>query len=132
MSLYLHALQQYATFSGRARRAEYWYFFLFNALIMIGLMLADLSTGLFDDVAGIGLLSGIYAVGVVLPALAVTARRLHDTGRSGWWILLLFIPFLGPLVILVFSVMDSEPGENRYGPNPKDEYLSTRSAGAYA
>ena len=99
MNWYLGVLQNYADFSGRARRTEYWMFTLFNALISIAL----------------------YALAVLVPSLAVLVRRLHDTGRSGWWMLIALIPFLGGLILFVFTVMDSEPGRNDYGPNPKHE-----------
>jgi uncharacterized membrane protein YhaH (DUF805 family) len=65
-------------------------------------------------------LSGIYALGVLVPDITVSVRRLHDTSRCGWWLLLVLVPVIGPLVLLVFMVLDSQPGENAYGPNPKD------------
>lgn len=116
---YLWVLKKYAVFSGRAQRAEYWYFVLFNCLAIIGLVIIDSITGSFDDDAGIGLLSGLYYLGVLLPSLAVTVRRLHDTGRSGWWMLIALLPFLGGLILLFFTVQDSQPGGNQYGLNPK-------------
>lgn len=75
--------------------------------------------GSFNPEAGIGLLGGIYTLAVLIPGLAVTIRRLHDTGRSGWWFLIILIPILGPIVLLVFMVLDSQPTDNNYGPNPK-------------
>lgn len=121
MNWYLGVLQNYADFSGRARRTEYWMFTLFNALISIALTVLDALFGTLDLEAGIGLLSTIYALAVLVPSLAVLVRRLHDTGRSGWWMLIALIPFLGGLILFVFTVMDSEPGRNDYGPNPKHE-----------
>jgi uncharacterized membrane protein YhaH (DUF805 family) len=110
---YLDVLKKYAEFSGRARRKEYWMFFLFYFLIAIaiGIVEAVIHTG--------GILGGIYALAMLIPGLAVTVRRLHDTGRTGWWILIGLIPVIGTIVLLVFMVLDSQPGDNEYGPNPK-------------
>jgi len=119
MSWYLEVLKKYAVFSGRARRKEYWYFFLFNVLITIVLLVIDGMTGTLVAEAGIGLLGSIYALAVLIPALAVSVRRLHDTDRSGWWLLIMLVPLIGVIVILVFTVQDSKPGENQYGSNPK-------------
>ncbi|MFO7704726.1 MAG: DUF805 domain-containing protein [Halopseudomonas sp.] len=119
MDWYLEVLRKYAVFSGRARRKEYWFFTLFSLLAMLLLSLIDGMLGLVSSEAGTGLLSGIYALGVFLPSLAVTVRRLHDTSRTGWWILIALIPLIGALVLLVFTVLDSTPGSNQYGPDPK-------------
>lgn len=119
MDWYIGVLKQYAVFDGRSRRAEYWYFVLFNALAGIGLALIDNVTGTYDSDMGIGLLGGIYSLAVLLPTIGVSIRRLHVTGRSGWWLLMVFIPLLGAIVLIVFLVMDSDAGENQYGPNPK-------------
>ena len=120
MNWYLLALKKYAVFSGRSRRKEYWLFFLFNFLITIALLFIDGMVGTFDAQAGIGLFGAIYALGILVPGIAVSVRRLHDTDRSGWWLLILFIPLIGAIVYLVFTVLDSTPGDNRHGPNPKD------------
>lgn len=119
MNWYREALRKYATFEGRARRKEYWFFVLFNFLAVVVLSVVDMMIGTFDEKAEIGLLSGVYLLAVLIPSIAVTVRRLHDTDRSGWWILLNFIPVIGSIVILVFAVLDSQPGGNRFGPNPK-------------
>ncbi len=119
MKWYLEVLKKYATFGGRARRKEYWYFVLFNMLITIILTIIDGVTGSLSAEAGIGLLSGIYTLAVIIPSIAVGIRRLHDTNRSGWWLLILLIPIIGPIVLIVFLVSDSKPEENKYGPNPK-------------
>lgn len=119
MEWYLQALKKYATFEGRARRKEFWFFVLFNFLAMLALSIIDAVTGAYSEELGIGLLSGLYALAVFIPSIAVTVRRLHDTDRSGWWILLSFIPLIGAIVLLVFEVLDSTPGDNRFGPNPK-------------
>jgi uncharacterized membrane protein YhaH (DUF805 family) len=119
MNWYIGVWKKFAVFEGRAARTEYWMFFLFNILIGIVLAVADLATGTFSEETGLGLLGGLYSLAVLIPSIAVTVRRLHDTGRSGWWVLVGLIPLLGVLVLLVFMVLDSEPGENAYGPNPK-------------
>lgn len=116
---YIEVLKKYATFNGRARRKEYWYFVLFSALISIGLMIIDVVAGTFSTEGGIGLLSGIYGLAVLIPSIAVLFRRLHDTSRSGWWLLIALIPIIGPIVLIVFLASDSKPDENQYGPSPK-------------
>jgi uncharacterized membrane protein YhaH (DUF805 family) len=120
MNWFLDALRsKYATFTGRARRKEYWYFVLFYVLAFIVLAVVDEVTGTLDEEAGIGLLSGIFVLATIVPLIAVTVRRLHDTDRSGWWVLLNLVPIIGGIVLLVFTVLDSQPGANRFGPNPK-------------
>jgi uncharacterized membrane protein YhaH (DUF805 family) len=120
MYWYFEALRKYADFSGRARRREYWVFTLISAALNIGLVVADVLIGTYDEESGFGLLSAIYALAFFLPSLAVTVRRLHDTDRSGWWMLIYFAPCVGGIVLLLFLVSDSTPGENRYGPSPKE------------
>lgn len=119
MDWYLEVIRKYAEFSGRARRKEYWFFTLFNLLAMLLLSFIDGMIGLYSIEAGVGLLSGIYALGILIPSLAVTVRRLHDTSRSGWWLLIALIPLIGAVVLLVFTVLDSQSGSNQYGPDPK-------------
>ncbi len=127
MSWYLAALKKYAVFSGRARRKEYWMFVLFYLIFTIVLSVIDSILGIGEE--GGGLLSGLFVLAMLIPSLAVTFRRLHDTDRSGWWLLIGFVPLIGSIVILVFMIQDSQPGENRYGTNPKateaPESLST-------
>jgi uncharacterized membrane protein YhaH (DUF805 family) len=114
MNWYLDVIKnKYATFSGRARRKEYWMFFLINILVAIALAIIEAILGLP------GILGGIYALALLIPGIAVTVRRLHDTGRTGWWILIGLVPVIGFIVLLVFMVLDSQPGDNAYGPNPK-------------
>jgi len=120
MNWYLEVLKKYAVFSGRARRKEYWYFVLFNIIISIVLAVIDGVTGSFSPEAGIGLLGGIYTLAVLIPGIAVAVRRLHDTERSGWWLLIALIPLIGAIVLLVFMVQDSKPEQNQYGANPKE------------
>jgi uncharacterized membrane protein YhaH (DUF805 family) len=119
MNWYLDALKNYAVFNGRSHRKAYWLFVLFNMLIAVGLAIVDSMAGTFDQETGFGLFGALYALAVFLPGLAITVRRLHDTSRSGWWALLVLIPVLGVLVLIVFMVLDSHPGTNEYGPNPK-------------
>ena len=120
MSWYLEALKKYAVFSGRSRRKEYWYFVLFNIIVAIVLAGIDAVLGTFSPSANIGLLSGIYCLAILIPSLAVTVRRLHDIGRSGWWIFINLIPLIGGIVLLVFALSEGTPGYNQYGPNPKE------------
>jgi uncharacterized membrane protein YhaH (DUF805 family) len=112
--------QKYADFSGRARRSEYWWFALFTGLAILVLEILFVVLGQASSAlqAIFGLLVVIAALAVIVPGLAVGARRLHDTGKSGWWQLLNLVPF-GGIVLLVFYVLDSTPGPNQYGPNPK-------------
>ena len=113
-------LKQYAGFTGRARRSEYWYFALFNALVLsaVRLLAALLNAPLLS------LLVVLVGLVFLLPGLAVTARRLHDTGRTGWLLLLGIIPLAGTIALLVFTCMDSDPGPNRFGPSPKEDVRS--------
>ncbi len=118
MYWYLEVLKKYAVFNGRARRKEYWYFALFNVVVGIVLTLIDRMIGTSNAESGLGLLSGIYTLAVMVPSIAVSVRRLHDTDRSGWWLLLGLVPLVGSIILLVFFLQDSKP-DNQYGPNPK-------------
>ena len=118
MNWYLEVLKKYAVFNGRARRKEYWYFALFNVVVGIVLTLIDRMIGTSNAESGLGLLSGIYTLAVMVPSIAVSVRRLHDTDRSGWWLLLGLVPLVGSIILLVFFLQDSKP-DNQYGPNPK-------------
>ena len=117
MNHYIYVLKNYFKFSGRARRAEYWYFILFNIIVSIVLGFIDGALGMMDYATGFGLLSGLYALGIIIPSLAVAVRRLHDTDRSGWWILIMLIPVIGFFIFLYFMIQGSKP-DNRFGPNP--------------
>ncbi len=121
MNWYLEVLKNYAVFGGRARRKEYWYFTLFNFLAFFALTIIDRVIGSFNSEAGIGLLAGIYSLAILIPAIAVSVRRLHDTNRSGWWLLIELIPVIGAIVLLIFLVQDSQQSENQYGLNPKPD-----------
>ncbi len=115
MNWYLAVLKKYAQFSGRARRTEYWMFVLFNLIASVVLAILD---GILGTAGVIGVL---YSLAVLVPALAVAVRRLHDTGRSGWWLLIGLFPILGWIVLLVFAVQDGNSSDNAYGPNPKGQ-----------
>lgn len=119
MNWYLMVWKKFTQFSGRSRRKEYWMFFLFNTLI--GFVLYG--AGLALMVSGIGkILLGLYFVyllAVIIPCLALSVRRLHDTGKSGWWFLIIVIPIVGALVLLVFMAIRGETGSNQYGQDPK-------------
>ncbi len=117
MNWYVEVLKKYAVFDGRARRSEYWYFFLFNFIAGFVLGLVDIGLA---AVLGMGFLSGLYGLAVLIPGIAVSVRRLHDTNRSGWWLLIGLIPVIGALVLLFFMVQDSTPGKNQFGDNPKE------------
>jgi len=111
MEWYISVLKDYATFSGRARRKEYWMFILFNIIVSIVI-------NVVGAVIGFEMLGLIYSLAVFLPSIAVGARRLHDTGRSGWWLLLILVPIIGAIVLIIFFVQDSHD-ENKFGANPK-------------
>ena len=126
MSWYIKVLKKYAVFSGRARRKEFWYFELFNFIIYIVLSLPQIllpllapSLSLILLLFGFGVLSFLYSLAVLIPSIAVTVRRLHDTGRSGWWIFIGLIPLVGGIILLIYMVSDSQAGTNLYGPSPK-------------
>lgn len=112
MHWYLDVLKQYAVFGGRARRTEYWMFALVNLVVSIVLLFVGRAIG-FDY------LQSVYALAVLLPTLGVSVRRLHDTGRSGWWLLIGLVPVIGAIVLLVFFCIEGQPSENQYGANPK-------------
>ncbi|MFD3535472.1 DUF805 domain-containing protein [Streptomyces sp. NPDC058664] len=113
MNWYLDALKKYAVFSGRSRRKEYWMYTLFNVIAVAILAAIDFALGIYPA------LTAIYVLGVFIPSLAVTVRRLHDTGRSGWWYFISLVPFVGGIVLLVFTCLDGEGHDNAYGANPK-------------
>ena len=113
MNWYFEVLKKYAVFDGRAHRTEFWLFFLFSFIISFFL---GVIVGL---VGSLWFITTLYALAVLIPGLAVSVRRLHDTNRSGWWILTGLVPILGWIALLIFYVEDSRPGANQYGPNPK-------------
>ena len=123
---YRRVLSDYALFRGRARRQEFWYFFVANVFIELsfrvgasavqGALGYDWQTS-FTDFINLALL--VFSLAILLPVLAVSVRRLHDSGHSGWWLSLILLPPVGWLVLAIFYLLDSSPGDNRYGANPK-------------
>lgn len=120
MKWYLKVLKQYADFDGRARRTEYWMFVLFNIIFSVVAMVLDNVLGLAMEGIGYGPLYGLYVLAMIIPSLAVAVRRLHDTGKSGWMLLIALIPLIGSIWLFVLYVTDGNPGENEYGSNPKE------------
>ena len=118
MSWYVQALKNYTNFSGRAQRSELWFFVLFNNLIGISLLVVDVVT------SGIPALTTLFQLWTIVPAISVSVRRLHDTGRSGWWLLLALMPIPGGPILVWFYALDSQPGSNIYGENPKGVSLT--------
>ncbi|MBE8182990.1 MAG: DUF805 domain-containing protein [Candidatus Portiera sp.] len=131
MNWYFKVLRDYTLFSGRAHRQEYWYFVLFSTIAFVILNLID--DALWGDTVNLlvrfdwcrprkdswGILSSIYVLAVFIPTLAVTVRRLHDTNRSGWWLLLYFVPMIGWIALFIFTVINGDAGKNSFGPDPK-------------
>jgi len=109
MNWYLKVLKQYADFNGRARRSEYWYFALFNVLISFGI-------GIISGFLNLPFLGTLYSLAVLIPGIAVAVRRMHDVGKSGWFVLI-------PIYNLILAVTDGDAGENKYGPNPKESNI---------
>ena len=113
MNWYVEALKnKYATFTGRAHRTEFWMFLLMTVIV-------TMVVSVVDSIIGKQVLSTLYGLATLVPGLAIGARRLHDTDRSGWWQLLGLVPLVGIIVLIVFYVQDSQPGGNRFGANPK-------------
>jgi uncharacterized membrane protein YhaH (DUF805 family) len=106
-------LTKYATFSGRARRSEFWWFYL-------AYILASIVVSIIDQMIGSPVLGVLLTLGLIVPTLAVGARRLHDIGKSGWWQLIGIVPLVGAIVLIVFFCQDSQPGTNKYGPSPTE------------
>jgi len=114
MNWYFEAWKKYASFGGRSGRQEYWHFVLFNILAYI---LLSIIAGITGKIGAI--LLGVYAVAAFLPGWAASVRRLHDTNRSGWWLLISPIPGVGPILLLVFLTQGGQPAENQYGATPR-------------
>lgn len=125
MNWYIGVLKNYANFNGRARRKEYWMFMLFHIIICVVLQIISGLTMSVDPYTGqpnVGIgfwLLCLYLLATLLPQIALTTRRLHDTDRSGWWQLLYLIPVAG-LVVFVFTVLEGTQGDNRFGEDPKE------------
>jgi len=113
MHWFVDGLKNYTGFSGRAHRTEFWMYMLFWFIIYVGIVIVENVIGLPP------IISGIYALGTLLPNIAVSMRRLHDTDRSGWWLLIGLVPFIGGIVLLIFYCIDGTSGSNEYGPDPK-------------
>lgn len=112
-------IAKYATFRGRARRREYWRYILYYVIAFVTLVLVDMLTGTFNIESQLGFLSGLFLLFMLIPSVAVAVRRLHDTERGGWWLLLAFLPLIGQLVLLFFFIQEGDEGDNAYGPDPK-------------
>lgn len=118
MNWYVKVMKQYSDFKGRARRKEYWMFTLFYLIFAIVVMALEFAMGMGGEM-GVGMLYLIFMLGHLVPSLAVSVRRLHDVGKSGWMILIALIPVIGWIWLLVLALTDSKPGDNEYGARPK-------------
>ena len=112
MEHFTAAVQQYVNFEGRNTRTQYWMFVLFYLIFYVACLIVD-------KVLGTTLVAALYSLALLLPSIGAATRRLHDTGRSGWWQLIALIPLLGAIVLIVFLAQDTTPSDNQYGPNPK-------------
>ena len=129
MEWYLKVMRDnYANFKGRARRKEYWMYTLIFTVLLIALMTIMFSVLSFSDETGIETGPSVYLTVILvivflfahfIPSIALTVRRLHDTGKSGWWYLIVLVPYLGNFVIFIFTLIDGDRGDNKYGSNPK-------------
>jgi uncharacterized membrane protein YhaH (DUF805 family) len=115
MHYYVRVLRLYADFSGRARRKEYWMFVLINLIVTFALDRIDTQTGLYHSYTGLGILGTIYTLAVIIPGLAVSVRRMHDVGYSGWTLLVVLIPIIGAVWVFIMLVTEGERKENQYG-----------------
>lgn len=130
MKWYLKVLKQYADFNGRARRTEYWMYLLFNIIFLIVAAVLDNVLGLkFNSQVPYGFIYMIYSLAVFLPGLAVAVRRLHDVGKSGWFILISLIPIIGGIWLIILMATDGTPGTNEYGVNPKENFNEINEIG---
>ncbi|MEI6088946.1 MAG: DUF805 domain-containing protein [bacterium] len=119
MNWFLKVIKNYAGFNGRAQRKEYWFFTLFSTIFTIVLMILDNVLGINTKGTPYGPLYVAYSIAVIIPSLAVVVRRLHDVGKSGGYIFITLVPFFGAFWLLYLLISDSNPNENKYGPNPK-------------
>jgi uncharacterized membrane protein YhaH (DUF805 family) len=120
MNWYLAVLKKYADFTGRARRKEFWMFTLFNMIFIVAAMILDNVFKTTLEELPYGLFYFLYVLVIFIPGLAVSVRRLHDIGKSGWMLLVAIIPIIGAIWLLVLMVTDSNSGQNQYGLNPKE------------
>ena len=119
MSWYILVLKKYAVFNGRAGLKEYWYFMLFHFIFLAALVLVIFLTVNVEALLFLNFLSPLYGLATLLPNIGVSIRRMHDTGRSGWWLFVDFVPMVGPIILIVFLASDSQAETNKYGPSPK-------------
>ena len=119
MEWYIKVINSYSDFNGRSRRKEYWMFTLWNILFALLAALLDYSFGIVYPLVGYGPLSIAYALFVLVPGIAVTLRRLHDIGKSGWMYLVAFIPIVGWIWLLILLIKEGDQGNNAYGEDPK-------------
>ena len=125
MEWYLKVINSYFDFNGRSRRMEYWMFVLINSIISVFCILLDSMLGTVWSI-GYGPIFIGYGLAVFVPGLAVAIRRLHDIGKSGWYYLLFIIPIIGPIWLIILFVTEGEQGDNKYGPNPKNDNFENR------
>lgn len=117
MEWFIKVMKNYAVFKGRARRKEYWMFTLISIIISILLSIIDVSTGMYDEQTGNGVLSGIFSLVILIPSISVGVRRMHDVGKSGWFLLI-------PIYNIILAATEGEKKTNEYGPDPKNEKSS--------
>lgn len=117
MNWFLAVLKKYAVFSGRARRKEYWMYMLFYVIIIVVLSIVDAMVFSSSE-GGIPILTTIFSLGMLLPSLGVSVRRFHDINKSGWWILIGLVPFVGFFIFLYFMIKAGDSGSNTYGDDP--------------
>jgi uncharacterized membrane protein YhaH (DUF805 family) len=121
MKYYLKAYKNYAVFEGRASLVEFWYFFLFNIVLSVSAVIIDNLLGIESKgLLGQGLIFEIYSIIVFIPGIAVSIRRLHDSRKSGWYILIVIVPIIGIIGFFLLTAVDGSPGKNEYGENPKE------------
>ena len=130
MDYYIGAFKKYAVFSGRATRKEFWMFTLINTIVNI--IVAVALTIIVGEYKGLIFIPTLYTLAVFIPSLAISCRRLHDIGKSGWWILITLVPFIGSLLLFSFYVIDSQTGTNKYGPNPKGDGYVQKNPNVWA
>lgn len=124
MKWYLKALRSYAEFRGRARRTEFWMFVLFNMLFAAIASLLDSAVGMADPETGLGPIAAVYSLAMLLPNIAVAVRRLHDVGKSGWFLFIVLLPLIGAIWLIILYARNGDTGTNKYGPDPKEEFVA--------
>ena len=137
MSLMFQPFKKYADFQGRARRSEYWLFSLFCFIVGFVIGILRLATGGMEALESgrmdpMGIVNLLFSLAILIPSLAVSFRRLHDTDRSAWWILIALIPLLGWIALIVFYLLPGTPGPNRFGPDPKSPLASGDTAEVFS